>query len=55
MPVRPFPTVNLLNAVQAEMPVERLEGVTAGYAVPDPTDELLGIDGRRRVRLQLGF
>jgi hypothetical protein len=48
-------TVNLLNAVQAETPVERLKGVTAGYASPDPTDTLLGIDGRKRVRLQLGF
>jgi hypothetical protein len=48
-------TVNLLNAVQAETPVERMQGVTAGHATPDPTDELLGIDGRRRVRLQLGF
>ena len=48
-------TVNLLNAVQAETPVERMQGVTAGHATPDPTDELLGIDGRQRVRLQLGF
>jgi hypothetical protein len=48
-------TVNLLKAVQAETPVERMQGVTPGYAAPDPTDELLGIDGRRRVRLQLGF
>jgi len=48
-------TVDLLNAVQAATPVERLQGVTAGYASPDPTDTLLGIDGRKRVRLQLGF
>lgn len=48
-------TVNLLKAVQAETPVERMQGVVVGYAASDPTDQLLGIDGRRRVRLQLGF
>jgi hypothetical protein len=48
-------TVSLLKAVQAETPVERMRGVTQGQATPDPTDELLGIDGRRRVRLQLGL
>ena len=48
-------TVNLLNAVQAQTPVERLQGVKAGYASTDPTDTLLGIDGRKRVWLQLGF
>jgi hypothetical protein len=49
-------TLGLLRAVQTETPVERLAGVGADFTVPaDPTDELLGVDGRRRVRLQLGF
>ena len=48
-------TINLLNAVQATTPVERMQGVTPGQIPADLTDELLGVDGRTRVRLQLGF
>lgn len=48
-------TINLLRAVQDATPVERLVNVTPGHAPePDPTHELLGVEGRRRVRLQLG-
>lgn len=49
-------TVDVLNAVLAETPVENLSGVVPGQTgQPDPTHELLGVDGRRRVRLQLGI
>ena len=51
----PKQQIDLLKAVQTATPVERMSGVVSVETIRDPTDELLGVDGRRRVRLQLGF
>jgi hypothetical protein len=52
---RVLPQVRQREILHPESIWVRLQGVTAGYASLDPTDTLLGIEGRKRVRLQLGL